>query len=88
MPVKRRLEKRRLDPHAEAKAWESYFDCGRDFFQDLPAVGVPVGPYGKTDFETARAAWHRLGRIFLANRKPDPHRPPWALQVFGDPHAH
>lgn len=85
MPVKRRAAKRRLDPAAEADAWECYFDCGIDFFRDLQDIGVETDQYNRAAEPAAEEAWHRLGGIFLNNRKPDPHREPWALVKFGEP---
>jgi hypothetical protein len=35
--------------------------------------------------ELTEAAWHRLGHLFLTDRKPEPRRQPWALQQFGEP---
>ena len=84
MPVKRRSDKRRLDPVAELMAWECVFDCSHDFFTELPSIGVATDPYGCPPHEATEAAWHRLGARFLAERQPDP-RPPWALQQFGEP---
>ena len=87
MPVKRRVAKRRFTGTAEANAWDSTFDCGRDFFEDLKGIDVQTDAYGVPDVDAAREAWHRLGRRFLATRQPDPHRVPWALETFGEPPA-
>ncbi len=87
MPVKRRVAKRRVDPQSEAAAWECLFDTGYDFFRDLADVEVETDAYGQVSRETAEAAWQRLGGFFLRDHVPDPHRQPWALAQFGDPHA-
>jgi hypothetical protein len=80
MPVKRRVEKRRLTEAAEAR-----FETGRDFFRALTDIGVEVDAYGLPDADDTKLAWQRLGHLFLADRKPDPYRGPWALKIFGDP---
>lgn len=85
MPVKRRAEKRRTDPIAEAGAWAEIFDAGYDFFGTLAESGVDLDEYGRAETEAVRDAWARLGRLFLDSRLPDPHRVPWAQQQFGDP---
>lgn len=85
MPVKRRTQKRRLDPRGEAEAWSCVFDSGWDFFDDLARFGVEVDEHGRPQRETAEAAWNRVGALFLADRA-DP-REPWALRQFGAPHA-
>ena len=91
MPVKRRLEKRRFDPHGEAEAWSGIFQCGFAMFDDEPetlaAFGVELDGYGRPDESVAEDAWRRLGETYLATRTPTPGRDPWALTQFGDPHA-
>jgi hypothetical protein len=88
MPVKRRADKRRIDPVAEADAWEQVFDAEFDFFGDLRAFGgVELDDYGRPALAVANAAWRRLGGLFLERRTPDSCRVPWALAQFGDPHA-
>jgi hypothetical protein len=97
MPVKRRMAKRRVDPAAEVAAWDCMFDAGHDFFDDLRDIGVTAHHDRWADrvtieaqrselLELTEAAWHRLGHLFLIERKPDPHRTPWALGQFGEPH--
>lgn len=84
MPVKRRTDKRRLDPAAELRAWEIPFHCGRDFFRELPAIGVSVDAYGLPDRSTIEAAWRRLGAAYLA-QQPSGLSEPWAQRTFGEP---
>jgi hypothetical protein len=86
MPVKRRAEKRRLDPAAELKAWSMTFACGCDYFDDRPRIGVPMDSTGsRPDREAAQDAWRHLGERFLAEPQ-DPHlTPSWALREFGQP---
>ena len=88
MPVKRRTEKRRMDPAAELAAWSMLFACGCDYFDDLPRIGVPIDSTSRPDRTAAEAAWRRLGARFLSEPQ-DPHlTPAWALKEFGQPHAH
>lgn len=63
MPVKRRNAKRRLDPAAEAEAWSGFFETGRDFFRDLPAIGIETS-YGRPDPAIAQDAWARLHHLY------------------------
>ena len=88
MPRSRRRSKRHTW-EAQREAWEAIFDCGRDFFGELPAIGVPTDPYGKPDMEAARDAWLRFGPGYLATH---PHQIYdgqliWALSQFGEPNA-
>jgi hypothetical protein len=50
MPVKRRAEKRRLDPELHRDIWTSVLESGRDFFRELRSIGVALmnmaGPIG------------------------------------------
>ena len=88
MPVKRRTEKRRLDPAAELAAWGMTFQCGTDYLQQLPRIGVPTDDYSRPDIDVAEDAWRRLGARLLTEPQ-DPHlTTPWALREFGEPHAH
>lgn len=98
MPVKRRIEKRRVDPRAEADAWRCMFDCGHDFFDDLRDIGVtshhdPHPPQALAEKQRAElreateAAWHRLGDLWLRSNPPAAGKTPWALQTFGEPNA-
>ncbi len=86
MPPKRRTEKRRMDPAAELAAWSMTFACGRDYFNDLPRIGVPMESH-RPERAAAEDAWRRLGARFLSEPQ-DPHlMPAWALKEFGEPHA-
>lgn len=85
MPRKKRNEKRRIDPRAECEAWEGVFIGGHDFFGEARALGVRLDDHGKPDPDDAAEAWHRLGTLFLADRRPDPKCLPWALATFGEP---
>jgi hypothetical protein len=83
MPVKRRTAKRRVDPETEMMIWSSVFGSGRDFFGELPSLGVSAGPGGVVDREAAREAWHRLGAAYMDD--PINGCDPWALREFGEP---
>ncbi len=78
MPVKRRMPKKRTTSEAEAEAWEMMFECGTDYFSDLPFTNNDEARVA------ARGAWRRLGAIFLAQR-PANEKVPWALEEFGEP---
>ena len=86
MPLKRRTEKRRMDPAAELAAWSMVFQSGWDYFGDLPRLGVLMDEHGhRPDRAAAEEAWRRLGARFLAEPQ-DPHlTPSWALKEFGEP---
>ena len=85
MPPKRRAAKRRLNAEAELAAWSMLFACGHDYFQELPAIGVPTDPYSRPNRAAVAEAWRRLGARFLATPQ-EPHLTPcWALREFGEP---
>ena len=83
VPVKRRVDKRRLDWRAELEAWSSMFESGLAFDDDLTPLGLPPNPQESVIAE----AWQRLGGLFLAHhgRKDCLGRPVWALERFGEP---
>jgi hypothetical protein len=81
MPVKRRASKRH-DPKSYG-TWSAIFDCGYDFFDELPALGVATDAYGKPDREQALEAWQRHGEKWLAEHPHD--EPQWAETEFGRP---
>jgi hypothetical protein len=88
MPVKRRSDKRRLDPRAEARAWADLFEFGIVFFDDdtdelTRLTGVAPDTGGRLPAEVVEPAWHRLAPYFLAAR--DREGAPWALVQFGMP---
>ena len=89
MPVKRRTPKRRTNLAAELEAWATYFDCGHDFFNELPRIGVDCERSRGPERAVAEEAWHRLGARYLADPEPKlkPHSELWALKEFGEPHA-
>jgi hypothetical protein len=87
MPVKRRIQKRRLSPAAELEAWRELFDCGHDFFNDLELLGFPGGDCDRAAQQAARLAWRRFGATFMETWRSDVRSRPWALEQFGDPHA-
>lgn len=84
MPRKRRASKHR-DLRAEYETWQSIFDCGFDFFGELPALGVPTDAYGRPERDHAKVAWRRHGGAFLESHRPE--GTIWALEQFGEPHA-
>ncbi len=87
MPVKRRTSKRRINPAVEYQVWESIFDAGTDFFDELADIGVASDPYGTPDNDCARAAWGRHGARYVAEhgRQSGSGRMLWALEQFGQP---
>ncbi len=87
MPVKRRIEKRRMDPAAELDAWSGAFQSHHTYFGELEEIGVKTDSYGRPDRATAEEAWHRLGARFLAEKHNPVLGTPWALSEFGEPHA-
>lgn len=89
MPVKRRKSKVRPD---ELRAWNTWFECGYDFFGDLVDAGIVDHRQVQPDLEIARDAWRRCGEVWLSQyrarqaqerypREDDPH----ALAMFGMP---
>lgn len=84
MPVRRRRSKARPD---EARAWAMFMQSGRDFFDDLDAVGLTQ----QTAEPIAEATWHRIGPDVLEcldalyNGFPPYERPIWAEREFGKP---
>ena len=95
MPVKRRASKRKTHT-VTAEAWDLIFECGRDYFADLAAIGL-VQPHRlpeSADRAAAQAAWDaalrdawaRHGPAFMATWVPQPGRAtPWAFETFGAP---
>lgn len=82
MPVKRRLDKRRL-AGPPAPAWESVFLSGHDYLGDLAAFGLRDDAAVK---EAAQGAWEAFGEVFMAQWVPTPDRTlPWACRAFGKP---
>lgn len=77
MPVKRRSEKRRMSPDAEAAIWKSYFEAGHDFFDELPSIGVAVDDRQHPPRDVSAEAWARLGYLCPGA--------PWATEQFGEP---
>jgi len=87
MPVRARNRKRR-DQRAELDAWSTYFECGFDLFDFLPAIGVETRRYGVLDEDVARDAWQRLGASYMSEwpaRRMSSEATPHALRVFGEP---
>lgn len=88
MPVKRRQTKRRMDPRAEAQAWEMVFTCGYDFFGELQRFGIDLrcAKLNEETLAVANEAWSRLGHIFMANWDAEKERRmPWAYDQFEEP---
>jgi hypothetical protein len=86
MPVKRRVDKRRISSDDERLAWAGFFDCGYDYFNDLPAIGVETDQYNRPDSETARAAWKVHGPTLAAGPFPRI-KCGFALAEYGEPDA-
>ena len=94
MPVKRRIEKRRLDPEAELEIWSSVFGAGCDFFGEAAEHTGLLEPV-RADMGRARdeaavswlaaagEVWGRLGERFLLTDRLD--RMAWAEEQFGRP---
>jgi hypothetical protein len=61
MPTKRIPITRRHRASAEAKAWETKFQTGYDFFHDLSRLGLTQQEIE----DQAEAAWRRLGPRFM-----------------------
>ena len=84
MPVKKRSAKRRFDFQTLLDAWEMPLTAGRDFFRELPTIGVGVDSHGRPDLVLAEEAWRQFGPTLLANRGPKD-GPTWAERTFGRP---
>lgn len=85
MPIKRRNEKRRVDPVREFEIWDSILTSGIDFFGELPDLGLAaLDAYGTPPLVEARLAWRRFGARILAEGKVKD-MAPWALMEFGEP---
>lgn len=87
MPVKRRSQKRRVDPRAEVEAWAMVFQAGYDFFGELRDFGVGLSEHGVPDRSATADAWARLGHLFMESEHADPQRECWAAREFGEPDA-
>ena len=88
MPVKRRTAKRRVSPEREYMIWQSILASGRDFFRELPELGLAPEPgtQGGAPMEAARDAWAIYGnRILDEMPGRNPSWEPWALRMFGEP---
>jgi hypothetical protein len=86
MPRRIRHAKRRTNDDAEAKAWETMFECGYDFFDELEPFGFASEEDAKA---SAQDAWKRLGVRFMEQWRAKPHSSaratPWAFDQFGEP---
>lgn len=97
MPIKRRIEKRRLSPEAECAAWHDVFQSGFDFFGDAAELTGLREPIHFGDLEAreearepwlaaARDAWTRHGARWLAEHSEQPRlHAVWAVEQFGLP---
>lgn len=83
MPVKRRSAKRHLSLEEEYHVWELIFTTGRDFFNELPTIGLPKVNTGPLPLELVAEPWARLGDRYLAEHGVD--KPCWALRELGQP---
>lgn len=79
MPVKRRLDKRRLSPDAEEAIWRTYWCSGFDFFGDVADLTGLVEPANVWPIDSREAAqsewtaasddaWQRVGHLFEGER--------------------
>lgn len=86
---KRRTSKRRtggISREAELAAWSGVFNCGTDFFEDLPKIGVETNRLDEPDDAVFEAAWRRLGLAFLRSATAENGRTgQFAISRFGDP---
>ena len=81
MPVKRRASKRKTHT-VTAEAWDLLFECGRDYFGDLDALGLAEAEM----IEAAREAWAEHGADFMRGWTPTAVLSvPWAMEVYGPP---
>lgn len=67
-----------------------YLETGFDYFEDLPAAGVPVNENGKPSTEDAAEAWQAYAADLLAlwaTTRRHHETEPWAVQQFGLPKA-
>lgn len=96
MPVRRRKSKRRVNPATEAEAWACVFQTGHDFFGEaadlcgVPEPGSVWPPEARAEAQgpwtaAARAAWGRVGRLYLDTLHDPVTRTAWALEQFGEP---
>jgi hypothetical protein len=88
MPIRRHGGKRRTSVGIEA--WETYLECGSDFFDDLVDAGIVSARWEKPSHEVAYAAWATFADELLARWKTSRHPEQgeaWALREFGDPRS-
>ncbi|CDZ60326.1 Hypothetical protein NGAL_HAMBI2605_09520 [Neorhizobium galegae bv. orientalis] len=88
MPVRRKASRRRTSANLET--WETYLECGTDFFDDLVDAGIVAESRLKPSREDAYAAWLAFADELLhrwkTSRHPDQDEP-WAIREFGDPRS-
>jgi hypothetical protein len=84
MPVRRKKSKARA---SDVAAWAMFMQCGRDFFDELDAIGLD----DTTAAPLAEAVWHEIGEAVIVYLD-DLHRgfapverPIWAETEFGPP---
>jgi hypothetical protein len=85
VPVKRRIEKRRVNDFA---AWDATLRCGCDFFGDLAPAELEPGHHGQPRVEAARSAWGAHGARVVAEAALLPvidNGSVWGLWAFGPP---
>ena len=84
MPVRRRVDRRRTD---DVRAWAMFMESGRDYFEDLAAVGLTE----QSARPLAEETWRRIGADVIAylgefyRGYQAPERPYWAEREFGAP---
>ncbi|MCQ1771311.1 hypothetical protein NOI24_08370 [Neorhizobium galegae] len=88
MPIRRHAGKRRTS--AGIDAWETYLECGTDFFDDLVDAGIVTESRQKPSDADAYAAWLTFADELLhrwkSSRHPDQDES-WAIREFGDPRS-
>lgn len=84
MPVKRRVNKRRVDPDLAREFWEGVLSSGHDFFGDAAELGISTDEYGRPSRAEAEAAWRQYGPNMAAEAgRCDAAL--WAATEFGPP---
>lgn len=81
MPVKRRIPKR--NDTLAYEVWNSIFDSGYDFFDELADIGIETQRPGRPYDADALTAWQRYGARWLTENPQT--EISWAETKFGRP---